>query len=319
VRPENTPPEHAELFRVARLLFRAGVGEESDIIPTLVFAANVTEMPHLRDISNVTEMPYLHDIRDGLTALADPDRREIWSDLYAQVSESFDSMVTLVGTAEGAPVLRLAPFRMILVTGGHEGIEEVYIDVFNRSVQAAEIAEKYEKYLKKRNVDVDPNRGTISYKVHEGFIRIVVQPETISVDRADGRILPLRMGPPGFPDPLVVAGVYRVLRGSRTEGRFKGFSSVLAGRERGPSSPADTLIPACVAWYVAGRGEPPIGQTEEKHRVVRMLNQDLLGPCGKEPWPDSSTTLWRNVRNASDVIERLEQALRPHKRIGRLG
>src|SRR5215211_614222 len=161
VRPENTPPEYAELFKVARLLFRAGVGEESDIIPTLVFAANVIEMPHLRDISNVTEMPYLHDIRDGLTVLADPDRREIWSDLYAQVSESFDSMVTLVGTAEGAPVLRLAPFRMILVTGGHEGIEEVYIDVFNRSVQAAEIAEKYEKYLKKRNVDVDPHRGTI--------------------------------------------------------------------------------------------------------------------------------------------------------------
>jgi hypothetical protein len=309
-KPETTPPEHTELFRVARLLFRTGIDEEGVMIPTLVFAANLTERAPLRAISNVTEMTHMRDIGDGLMILDDPDRAGIWRDLYTQVSESFDNLVTLVGTMEGAPLLRLAPFRMILVTGGQEeGLEEVNIDVFSRSVRAEDLAEKYDKYLKIRNVDVDPNRGTISYKVHKHFIRMLVQPETISLDRADGRILPLRSGPPGFPDPLVVAGMYTVLKGSRSEGKFKGHSSVLAGRERGPDSPADTLIPACVAWFLAGRGEF-IGQTEEKHRAVRMLNHELLGPCGKEPLPESSTTLWRNARNASDVIGRLELALR---------
>jgi hypothetical protein len=60
---------------------------------------------------------------------------------------------------------------------------------------------------------------------------------------------------------------------------------------------------------LAERGEL-IGQTEEKHRVARMLNHELLGPCGKEPLPESSTTLWKNARKASDVIGRLELALR---------
>ena len=306
----EAPPEHAELFRVARLLFRAGIAEEGVMIPTLVFAANVTERAPLRAISDVTEVPHMRDIGDGLAILDDPDRAGIWRDLYTQVSESFDNLVTLVGTMEGAPILRLTPFRMILLTDAQgDVLEEVNIDVFSRSVQAEDLAEKYEKYLKVRNAEVDPNRGTISYKIHKGFIRMLIRPETLSVDRADGRILPLRSGPPRFPDPLVVAGMYSVLKGSRSEGKFKGHSSVLAGRERGPDSPADTLIPACVAWYLAGRGEL-IGQTEEKHRVVRMLNHELLGPCGKEPLPESSTTLWRNGRNASDVIRRLELALR---------
>jgi hypothetical protein len=34
----EAPPEHAELFRFARLLFDAGVEDENQIIPTLVFA-----------------------------------------------------------------------------------------------------------------------------------------------------------------------------------------------------------------------------------------------------------------------------------------
>jgi len=314
----EVPPEHAELFRVARLLFRTGVNDEANIIPTLVFAANVGESPDLRDISNLAQMPLLRDISDGLAALGDPDRREAWTDLSVRVRESFDNLVAPVRSIEGAPILHQNPFRLILVTGGHEGLEEVVIDVFERSVQPDYLAKKYEEYLKKTNVAIDPSRGRVSYKVYEKFIRIVVQPETISMDRADGRILPLQSGPPGFPDPLVVAGVYSVLRGSRTKGRFKGLSSVLAGRERGPSSPADSLIPACVAWYLAGRGER-IEQTEEKRRAVRMVNQGLLGPCGKEPLPESSTTIWKNARNASGAIGRLEQALDPQKRDGHLG
>src|SRR5215210_4124428 len=70
------PPEHAELFRVARILFGAGVDDEANIIPTLVFAAHVGEIPDLRDISNLAEMSLLRDISDGVAVLDDPDRRE---------------------------------------------------------------------------------------------------------------------------------------------------------------------------------------------------------------------------------------------------
>jgi hypothetical protein len=63
----ESPLEYAELFRTARLLFDAEVEGEYRIIPTLVFAANLGEMPHLREM------------RDGLAAVDDQD--EAWMDM----------------------------------------------------------------------------------------------------------------------------------------------------------------------------------------------------------------------------------------------
>ena len=293
----EVPLEYAELFRVARLLFHAGVEDENQIIPTLVFAANLGEMPHLREV------------KDGLATLTNEDGT--WKDLRFQVSWFFDRMVALMDTIEGVPILQQSPFVVTYVTNEQGNVNEVAIDVFMHGVQAEKVAGIYERYLKLHNVEVDPDRGDISYKVHEDFIRIVARPETISVDAADGRILPLRSGPPRLPDPLVVAGMYKLLKGSRSPGMFKGFRSVLAGRERGKPAGADILIPACVGWYVAGRGDLS-EQTEERRRVVRILNQEFLGPCGKEHQGESSSQFWRDVRNVSDAIGRLERAL--HRR-----
>jgi hypothetical protein len=293
----EAPPEHAELFRFARLLFNAGIEDEDQIIPTLVFAANLGEMPHLRDL------------KDGLAALTNEDGK--WKDLRLHVAGFFDNMVALMDTIDGVPILQLSPFVVTNVTDEQGSVAQVVIDVFMRSVQAEKVAEIYEHNLKRENVEIDPIRGDISYKLHEDFIRIVAQPETMSVDAADGRILALRSGPPRLPDPLIVAGMYRVLKGSRSPGMFKGYRSVLAGRERGKPSAADILIPACVGWYVAGRSDLS-GQPEERRQVVRILNRELLGPCGKEHQVESSSQFWRDVRNVSDAIERLERAL--HRR-----
>jgi len=293
----EAPPEHAELFRFARLLFNAGVEDEDQIIPTLVFAANLSEMSRLREL------------RDSVAALDDQD--ENWNDLRGQFSYFFDKMVALPNTIDGVPILRLQPFTMTGVTNEQGYVEEVAIDVFMRSVQAERMVRTYEWLLEHYNTEIDPIRGDISYKLHEDFIRIVARPETMSVDAADGRILALRSGPPRLPDPLIVAGMYGVLKGSRSPGMFKGFRSVLAGRERGKPGGADILVPACVGWYVAGRGDLS-GQTEERRRVVRILNRELLGPCGKEHQGESSSRFWRDVRNVSDAIERLERAL--HRR-----
>jgi hypothetical protein len=296
VRHEEVSPEHTELFSSARLLFRAGIEDEDQIIPTLVFAANLGEMPNLREV------------KDGLAALTNVDAK--WK-LNLQVSLSFDTMVALMDTIDGVPILQLSPFVVTNVTDEQGSVAQVVIDVFMRSVQAEKVAEIYERNLKRENVEIDPIRGDISYKLHEDLIRIIARPETMSIDVADGRILPLRSGPPRLPDPLIVAGMYEVLRGSRSPGMIKGFRSVLAGRERGKPSGADILVPACVGWYVAGRGDLS-GQTEERRRVVRILNQELLEPCGKEHQGESSSRFWRDVRNVSDAIERLERAL--HRR-----
>jgi hypothetical protein len=294
----EAPPEHAELFRFARLLFNAGVEDEDQIIPTLVFAANLSEMSHLREL------------RDSVAALDDQD--ENWNDLRGQFSYFFDKMVSLPETIDGVPILRLQPFTMTSVTNEQGYVEEVAIDVFMRSVQAEKkMVRAYEWLLERYDTEIDPNRGDISYKVHEDFIRIVARPETMSVDAADGRVLALRSGPPRLPDPLIVAGMYRVLKGSQSPGMFEGFRSVLAGRERGKPGGADILVPACVGWYVAGRGDLS-GQTEERRRVVRILNQELLGPCGKEHQGESSSRFWRDVRKVSDAIRSLERAL--HRR-----
>lgn len=295
----EAPPEHAELFRCAQLLFNAGIEDENQIIPTLVFAANLGEMPHLREV------------KDGLAALTNEDGK--WKDLRLQVSWFFDRMVALMDAIDGVPILQRSPFVVTYVTNKQGNVNEVAIDVFMHSVQAEKVAGIYERYLKLHNVEIDPIRGDISYKLHEDFIRIVARPETTSVDAADGRILALRSGPPRLPDPLIVAGMYRVLKGSQSSGMFKGFRSVLAGRERGKPGGADILVPACVGWYVAGRGDLS-EQTEERRRVVRIINQELLGPCGKEPQEESSSKFWRDVRNVSAEIGRLERALQRRAR-----
>jgi hypothetical protein len=299
VRHEEVPPEYAELFRVARLLFRAGVDDEAKIIPTLVFAANLAEMPHLREL------------RDSVAALDDQD--ENWEDLRGQFSWFFDKMVALPDTIDGVPILRLQPFTMTSVTNEQGNVKEVNIDVFMRSAQAQEVAAVYRYLLERGKAEIDPIRGDINYKLHEDFIRIVVRPETMSVDVADGRILALRSGPPRLPDPLMVAGMWTDLKGSRSPGKFKGFRSELAGRERGKPGGADILVPACVGWYVAGRGDLS-GQTEERRRVVKILNQELLGPCGKEHQGESSSQFWRDVKNVSVAIRRLERALQRRAR-----
>ena len=45
-------PEHQELLRAARALLGNGIENEVEIIPTLVLAANVSQMPRLEHISD---------------------------------------------------------------------------------------------------------------------------------------------------------------------------------------------------------------------------------------------------------------------------
>jgi hypothetical protein len=198
-------------------------------------------------------------------------------------------------------------------------IEEIAIDVFKRSVKPDSIARLYAGYLKEKGVSYDPNRGEIAYKFHnesqESFLRMLVRPETISVDSADARELPRTAGQPRFPEPQVVAGVFDILRGSRSKEKSSGYLERLAGRERGPQRlNTERLVLACVAWYVGERGAV-IASHDIKRRVARILNRNLISSCTRsqlsEDGGDSSETLWKKefLGDVQSQILRLERAI----------
>src|SRR5215208_7093971 len=54
---EEPLQEHKKLFRAARALLDNGIENEDEIIPTLVLAANVGQMPHLRRSSMPSKKP----------------------------------------------------------------------------------------------------------------------------------------------------------------------------------------------------------------------------------------------------------------------
>jgi hypothetical protein len=297
-------------LRAARALWDNEIEDEDEIIPTLVFAANLGEAPRLERI------------RDGLTKAAKGSKDRV--ELNVQLYDCFGGLsVTSMRVVDGVPVVREAPFRIIGFSG-ESYVEEVAIDVFKRSAEGEEIREWYEWYLKRENLEYGLNRGEfaykfdisadrVAYKGHNEFLRILARPEERSVD-PDGYIFPIIAGGRKFPPPEVIAGVYTALQGSQAEDGFAGFDSVLPGKRGGRTFETRNLVPACVAWYVGGRraltnlerGSPV------RPRVAKILNEGLLKPCGKDLLPDrgSGSTIWRNTETVNPAISRLERAIR---------
>jgi len=188
---------------------------------------------------------------------------------------------------DGVPLVRRAPLWITGAKdkGGH--IEEIAIDVFKRSVTCEEVGKWYEWHLKQEKHDYDLNdlsRAVVAYKTdNQEFFRLIARPEERSVN-TDGRILPITVGVRKFPHLQAVAGMYEGLRGLMA---FTEANTLLRGRLRGPVFKPHNLVPACVAWYVGGR-RTLIGRPEMIPQVAKMLNEQLLAPCGKDPLPDQS-------------------------------
>jgi hypothetical protein len=304
---EQVPSEHEDLFRAARALFDNGIENEDEIIPTLVLAANVSQMPHLERI------------RDGLAKA--PRGSKDRAELNAQLYDCFGGLsVVLKSVEEGVPVIREAPFRIIGFRGEDEVVQEVAIDVFKRSATGTEISKWYEWILNRENLGYDLSRGEIAYKyglsedqfAYQGgseFLRILARPEQRSVDQ-DGSIFPTTPEADMFPPPHVVAEHWEILRNA-------GFGSRLAGKRQGRPFEARNLVPACVAWYVGERGAV-IEQRAMRPKVTKLLNEHLFTPCGKDPVPDtrqnSSHPIWRNTESVAPTILRLEHAIQSGER-----
>jgi hypothetical protein len=289
------PPEHEELLRAARALLDNGIENEDEIIPTLVLAANVGQMPRLE---------YIRDelAKAGRDSKA---RAELDGQLY---SVSGGWIMSSGRVVDGVPLVRRALLRItgFKDKGGH--IEEIAIDVFKRSVTHEEVGKWYEWYLKQENLDYDLNdlsRGVVAYKTdNREFFRLIARPEERSVD-TDGRILPITEGIRKFPHPPAVAGMYKGLRGLMA---FAEPNTLLSGRLRGPDFKPHNLVPACVAWYLGGR-RALIRRPEMIPQVAKMLNQHLLAPCGKGPLPDPSP-VWRDTEKVDAALLRFEGAIR---------
>jgi hypothetical protein len=125
---EEPLQEHKELFRAARALLDNGIENEDEIIPTLVLAANVGQMPHLEHIRDV---------------LAKAGRRESKArgELVDELYSVFGGLVMSSGrVVDGVPLVRRTPFRISVTRDKNEAIEEIAFDVFKRSVTHEEVA-----------------------------------------------------------------------------------------------------------------------------------------------------------------------------------
>jgi hypothetical protein len=178
-------PEHQELLRAARALLDDGIENEDEIIPTLVLAANVSQMPRLEDIRDEL-------VKAGRESKA---RAELDSQLY---SVSGGWMWSSGRVVDGVPLIRRAPLWITGAKDKRGQIEEIAIDVFKRSVTCEEVGKWYEWYLKLVKHDYDLNdlsRGVVAYKTdNQEFFRLIARPEERSVDPDGGVSCPSQRG-----------------------------------------------------------------------------------------------------------------------------
>ena len=305
--PTPTGERYRELFRAAQAVWRVGIADENQIIPTLVFAARSFELPNLRVM------------RDRLAEAEVGSEK--WRDLKGTVRRAFDTFEVL-RVQDGVPIVYSRPFKLRAHIYQETGIvEKVAIEVYRRSAKGKDIADRYDTLLSKHGVSYEGRQGGFGWHASTGRLQMVfhrLAPKALD-PLLEGRIEvnPERKNLP-LPHPDIVAGVCEALIGSvSTRGKSSGFASVLGGRDRGRSFDPGYLIPAVVAWYVGDRGNV-VQQHDLKPKVARILrdnlDDELLRPHGKslfheERW-DSAEYIWEFVDRVSQPILRVDHELR---------
>jgi hypothetical protein len=203
-------------------------------------------------------------------------------------------------------------------------IESIAIDVFDRDVKPKEVCSQYEDMLDSRDLRYDrSDTGQFSWKIYRGSIRVMVRPKDrnitplsrISFDSYD--VVPKQRP---FPSPELVGEMYGVLRGSEAKGKFAGFGTVALPKwrpsdsgakstmRRGSSARAKMLIPACVAWFLVGRGRllTPV----DKPKIATVLNDVLLKPFEIKVIELSSakSRVWEQAQQWSEFFGKVERS-----------
>jgi hypothetical protein len=298
---------YRELFRAAETVWRVGIADENQIIPTLVFAARSFELQNLGAI------------RDQLARVEVGSER--WMDLKNTFRRAFDTF-ELLGVHDGVPIVYSRPFKLRAHAYPETGIvEKIVIEVYRRSAKGEEIAKWYDALLSEHGVSYEGRQGGFGWHASVGCLQMVfhrLAPATLNPVLEGGNEVIAENHDLPLPHPYIVAGVCEALIGSvGTRGKSVGFAHLLGGRDRGRPFDPGYLIPAVVAWYVGDRGRL-IERHDLKPKVARILRDNLDGsllrPRGKnifhgKGW-DSAEYIWELVERISQPVLRVDHELR---------
>ena len=292
----------AALFWAAQVVFLNELDDESTIVPTLAFAACTPEAPHLTHLK--------------AEFLRAAEGNDTWEEVRQRFLNMFNTL-DMETVVDGVAIASQQPFSVRRHRRAEgEPVEEIIIDVRYRPRKIEDLEQRYEMALRKVGITYQGEDGesglysgaSVSHEVRPGLLSIVVRPrgpETNTVGklfegtrRRSGKQLP-------FPAPQYI--------GSQSGTLLQRFGHVLGGRVRGRPSKPENLIPACLAWYIGGRGAL-LENKGLRDGVVRALDKHLFEPLDKEPLRSKSSNraqhLWKSLERASALISAVDDELR---------
>ncbi len=268
------------------------------IIPTIVFGAISVDDVRLEELS------------EALATIEGGSERGRLLRLRFRTLFKYADVWALV---DGVPIIQQDPIQVVYEHSDEED-QCIAVDVTDVSVRRMEVSARYKESLAAFGLDEGfSEEGGVSWQVSPGVIHVMVHPGLVAPDGDAIERLARNNPQPErrfFPPAGLIGEVYAILRGSNAKGKFRGF-----GRDVLPSSltnkpEARTLVPACVAWYLAGRKIP--ADYETKTNITELLNRHLLASCGLEVLSKGGSDfnqLWRDARKHADVLNRTEQGM----------
>lgn len=298
-----------ELSKAARVLLASGITGEDEVIPTLAFA------------NRISHDACFAGIKDAFLRAHAGTKR--WRELTLKFSNTFEPF-TVERVLNGVLVVkRQTAFAGIHYDDNSGVVKGISLEATDRATKPPRMSNLYEEALSLEGIPYDrSDRGNVSWKIYRGRIRLMVEPENIHITWIPQ--LPAYGEQQPFPPPLVIKGFCEVLWGSRSEGKFEGFSHTLEGRQKGTKhgtggrrskSGADPLdlVSVCTALYLEQRYGK--GGSSPRAEAIATLNNRVLVACGKEALPEAGagTAIWKRgkvtVRMAT-IDEAMDDAAR---------
>ena len=285
----------ASVLWAAQALLDNDYSDEQEIIPTMVVGALSAENERLEELRESVATIEWGSARGRLL------RQRFW-----QVFEPH-SIWALV---DGVPIIHRNPIQVASLHSDEE-IEKITIDVVDVSAKPEQVAKYYKETLELHDLDAHfSEEGEIGWQIAPGIIHMMVYPALVDPDIDSIRRSLKKQTPQSssFPPPGLVGEIYSTLRGTKAKGKFRGFGrSILPGNLTNKPK-AKTLVPACVAWYLADREKP--SDYDAKIRIAELLNRHLSAPCKLESLSKGGSDfiqLWNNVSKHAETLKRVEE------------
>lgn len=294
LKPDTRLKEHEELFRAVRALWTEGVAEEDIIIPTLVFAAQSQEKPILRALRD-----QFAEVEESSQAWL--DQRDKWMQAV--------SIMGPVTVKHDTLFLRARPLAVLAFGPDITTIEYMIIDVYGQPkhpVAPEDVEREYERALSRFTIPHDPKVAGFDEVWYADYLRIMVSPPRPQIFDPGNDEAPDRwIGQPPFPPPSRLREHYA---GILSHAKESGLANILARKQSGQNDKPHNLMPACVAWYLAGYNASPeqADLSDKDTRLITAFFKALPNP----PRSKLGTTYRRDLERVSERISRIDDLLR---------